>query len=81
MNNREIIKIEIQCSRCGVKRELSNEKMQNTIDAIKDGWDSFGGALYCPDCTADWDSRNPGRTLAGERNTFWVIANKFIDSE
>ena len=53
--------IEIQCFRCGVRRKLSNEKVQYTVDAIKDGWDSFGAALYCPDCSSDWVSINPGR--------------------
>ena len=71
--------ITITCSCCGAHREISNEKMEYTVKAIKDGWGSFGSALYCPKCTAAWDERNPDRPMPGEKNTFWVIAKQFFE--
>lgn len=71
--------ITITCSCCGAHREISNEKMEYTVKAIKDGWGSFGSALYCPKCTAAWDERNPDRPMPGEKNTFWVIAKRFFE--
>lgn len=75
------MKITITCSCCGAHRNISNEKMEYTIKAIKDGWNSFGSGLYCPECSATWDKRNPGRPMAGEKNTFWVIANHFVEEK
>lgn len=70
--------ITITCSCCGNHRKLLNDKLENVVKAIKDGWNSCGSALYCPSCSATWDKRNPGRPMAGEKNTFWLIAEHFI---
>lgn len=70
--------ITITCSCCGNHKNVSNEKMEYTVNAIKEGWGSYGSALYCPECSASWDERNPGRPMSDEKNTFWLIANHFM---
>lgn len=55
--------------------------MQWTVNAIKEGWNSFGSALYCPECVKTWDERNDGRKLAGERNTFFAIMRLFMEAK
>lgn len=69
--------IYLQCSNCGAKRRVSNRGMQYTGNAIRQGWGSYGSALYCPECSKTWDKRNPGRPMASTANTFWVIAMAF----
>lgn len=70
--------VSIQCSRCGKIRKISNAKVEYTVDAIKEGWGSFGSALYCPECTKTWSERNPDRPMPGEKNTFFVIMNTIL---
>lgn len=67
------ITVQLQCSNCGKSKILPN-RIDATAKAIKSGWGSFGRALYCPKCSRTWNERNPGRSMADERNTFWVIA-------
>lgn len=67
------IQVQIQCSNCGKTRTLPN-RIDATANAIKSGWGSYGRALYCPKCSKTWNKRNPGRPMADEKNTFWVIA-------
>lgn len=72
----------ITCSHCGKHRMISNESIEYTEKAIKDGWNSFGSALYCPECAQTWAERNEkNRALAGEKNTFFVIMNRFFFSK
>jgi hypothetical protein len=42
---------------------------------IKSGWNSIGGALYCPDCVNTITKNGCADRLAGEKNTFIVIMN------
>lgn len=68
------------CSCCGNHEELSNEKVEYTVDAIKRGWWSCGSALYCPECSKTWAERNGSRPMSGERNTFCIILNQFFEA-
>lgn len=69
----------ITCSRCGKHRMISNKKVEYTVKVIQDGWNSFGSALYCPECSKTWEDRNgEERKLAGDRNTFFVIMNQIL---
>ncbi len=43
------------------------------IGATRAGWNSYGSALYCPECSATWDERNKGRPLTGQENTIDII--------
>lgn len=74
------MKIDLICSCCGNKRQISNKTMEYTVDAIKEGWGSCGSALYCPDCTKTWKERNGDRPMADERNTFFVIMRQFMNA-
>lgn len=65
--------VRLQCSNCGAVEEIKN-RIDETEKAIKSGWGSYGSALYCPKCSETWDERNPGRPMADERHTFWIIA-------
>lgn len=42
--------IEIECAGCGARRKLSAEKGQYVETLLRQGWDSFRGEIYCPDC-------------------------------
>lgn len=77
-----IMEIMITCSRCGKHRIISNKKVEYTAKAIQDGWNSFGSALYCPECSKTWEERNgENRKLAGDRNTFFVIMNLLLTAK
>ena len=62
----------ITCSNCG-----SSQRLRYSASAVlavcHSGWNSCGSALYCPECSATWDKRNPGRPMAGKENTVRVI--------
>ena len=76
-----IKKIMITCSCCGKHRTISNENVEYTVNTIQDGWNSFGSALYCPECSKTWRERNgESRKLAGDRNTFFVIMGLFMEA-
>jgi hypothetical protein len=66
----------ITCSNCGKHRRLSFPMEASIYHAIACGWNSFGSALYCPDCVKTWHERN-NKELAGERNTHDVIEYEF----
>lgn len=72
--------INIMCSCCGNYEKVSNKMVSDSVDLIKRGWGSCGSALYCPACSRTWNERNPGRPMADERNTFFVIMNLFMDA-
>ena len=42
--------VDIQCSNCG-RIDRICYTTQNLIHTIQKGWNSFGSALYCPDCS------------------------------
>ena len=62
----------LSCSNCGASKNTAYNATA-AIRAVKEGWGSYGSALYCPACSATWDARNPGRPMAGETNTIAVI--------
>lgn len=64
--------MEIQCSRCGATMSFAYNA-GHVIGATRAGWNSYGSALYCPECSATWEERNKGRPLAGPENTIDVI--------
>lgn len=66
----------IQCSNCGSRRVLN--AAADSLDAVKEGWGSFGSALYCPACSASWGVRNNGRPMADQENTIRVILTAFF---
>lgn len=68
------IRCNIQCSNCGKRIELSNT-VDDSVMVIKSGWNSIGGALYCPDCVNTITKNGYADRLAGEKNTFIVIMN------
>lgn len=70
----KIIRCDIQCSNCGKRIELSNT-VDDSVAVIKSGWNSIGGALYCPDCVNKITNNGYANRLAGEKNTFIVIMN------
>lgn len=47
----------LQCSRCGSTHAMEYSA-QNVLDAVRSGWNSCGGALYCPDCAKTWGELN-----------------------
>ena len=65
-------KMFIQCSNCGKRHEFVYST-QTVLKAVKDGWNSFGNALYCPECSATWNERNKGKKMNGYWNTIRVI--------
>lgn len=71
---RKEIAMVIMCSRCGAKKSFTYSKA-NADKVIKEGWGSFGSALYCPECTKSWPERNPDRPQPGDDNTRVVIKN------
>ena len=72
--------IYLSCSNCGKRRRLSNKKVQYTVNAIKQGWNSYDVALYCPECSRTWHDRNT-KPMAGEKNTFIVIMNQILQEK
>ena len=71
--------IYLTCSNCGARRRLSNKRVEYTVNAVKQGWGSFGSALYCPECSRTWEQRNGTmRPMADEANTFTVIMGQIF---
>ncbi len=64
--------INLCCSRCGANQNISYTTA-SVLKAVKDGWGSYGSALYCPACSATWGDRNHNRPMADEDNTFTAI--------
>ena len=48
----------LTCSNCGKTRSICAGDMADVLGA---GWNSYGSALYCPECSSTWDKRNRGR--------------------
>lgn len=49
--------VTLQCSCCGDRRPVVYTAF-NLASMIKNGWSSYGSALYCPKCTRTWKNRN-----------------------
>lgn len=63
----------IQCSNCGRTHSFSYSA-NNVLYAVYTlGWSSFGSALYCPECSNSWESRNRNRPQASPVHTIRVI--------
>lgn len=63
----------ISCSRCGADHGF-RYCAANVLNVVYNhGWNSYGAALYCPECSATWDERNKGRPMAGPENTIGLI--------
>ena len=63
----------ILCSRCGAGKEFRYSAGNVLCAVYTQGWNSYGAALCCPECSATWDERNKGRPLAGPENTIALI--------
>ena len=64
--------VDIQCSNCG-RIDRVSYRMDCITHTIKKGWNSFGNALYCPNCSKTWNERNKDKSLAGNWNTIRII--------
>ena len=65
--------IQIQCSNCGTIHQMKYATGR-IVQAIINGWNSYGNALYCPECSRTWEKRNgKERPLHGKWNTMRVI--------
>lgn len=67
----------LTCSNCGKTRSICAGDMADVLGA---GWNSYGSALYCPECSSTWDKRNRGRTMAGVLNTAQLVAERLVES-
>ena len=67
----------LTCSNCGMSQNI---RADGLAAAITSGWNSYGSALYCPDCSSTWDKRNRGRPMAGVLNTAQLIAERLVES-
>lgn len=65
----------IECSNCGRKRRFLKPDFSEIERAINEGWGSYGGVLYCPECSATWAERNGSKPMGSKRNTFKNILN------
>lgn len=64
--------VKLLCSHCGNYTYIPYTA-HDVIDAVKDGWSSYGAALYCPECSVTWAERNDGRTLQSSIHTIQLI--------
>lgn len=65
--------VKISCSRCGAGEEFRYSAGNVLCAVYTKGWNSYGAALYCPECSATWNDRNKGRPMAGQENTIGLI--------
>ena len=72
--------VTLQCSCCGERRSVVYTAL-NAASIIKEGWGSYGSALYCPKCTRTWEERNgANRPMPGKFNTLRIIDELYIES-
>ena len=65
--------IQIQCSNGGTTHQMKYA-VGRIVQAISNGWDSYGNALYCPECCRTWEKRNgKNKPLSGKWNTMRII--------
>lgn len=65
--------MKISCSRCGADKEFRYSAGNVLGTVYVQGWNSYGAALYCPECSATWDERNKSRPMAGPEDTISLI--------
>ena len=66
--------MQIQCSCCGAKKNFRYSVGAVLDEVIGMGWNSYGSALYCSECSTTWHCRNGSdKPLAGRENTIAVI--------
>lgn len=65
--------MKILCSRCGADKEFRYSAGNVLCAVYTQGWNSYGAALYCPECSATWDERNKGRPLPEPEAAVGVI--------
>lgn len=58
--------MKIKCAVCGREKEFECTPSA-VLGAVLDGWDSYGNALYCPECAKKQD------VLYGRRRTVKLI--------
>lgn len=65
--------MQIQCSNCGTIVEFPYlRRVMGKF--VREGWNSYGSALYCPECSRTWAQRNSkDKRLAGAKNTISVM--------
>lgn len=72
--------VTLQCSCCGERRSVVYTAFNAAI-MIKNGWGSYGNALYCPECTRTWEDRNgTNRPMPGKHNTLRIIDELYTES-
>lgn len=71
----------ITCSRCGASSEFRYSAGNVLCTVYTKKWNSYGAALYCPECSATWEERNKGRPLAGPENTIGLIDELYRQSK
>ena len=64
----------VTCSNCGYVKVFKASDYQ-IIKRLKEGWNSVGSALYCPECVRTWDERN------GKERPVWGIDHTSIEIE
>lgn len=66
-------RVYITCSCCGNSQTIGYTAT-DVNKTVKDGWNSFGDALYCPDCVKTWEERNgKNKPLWGKIHTIKKI--------
>lgn len=67
----------LQCSCCG-KRHSIEYTAYNVLQTVRSGWNSFGSALYCPDCVKTWEEYNgKNKPLWGDDHTIKMIDEQY----
>lgn len=65
--------VRLICSCCGAGKTV-DYTVTDILKAVNEGWDSFGDALYCPDCVKTWEERNgKNKKLWGKEHTIKEI--------
>lgn len=72
--------VNLQCSCCGNRRSVVYTAF-NVARVIKEGWGSYGNAMYCPECTSAWEKRNgENRPMPGKYNTLRIIDELYAEA-
>lgn len=73
--------MKISCSRCGADKEFRYSTANVLCTVYAQGWNSYGAALYCPECSATWGERNRSRPMAGPESTIGLIDELYWRSQ
>lgn len=76
--------IQIMCSRCGHRSHKISFDQYSTTEPpekiVKAGWNSFGDAFYCRQCSETWEERNgKDRPLWGNAHTRERVYQVMVD--